>query len=49
MQTASPLLGVTANATVPFITLVNAGLTGVFAALVAVAFDAPGPLVGAVG
>jgi hypothetical protein len=32
-----------------FITLVNAGLTGVFAALVAVAFDAPGPLVGAVG
>jgi hypothetical protein len=31
-----------------FITLVNAGLTGVFAALVAVAFDAPGPLVGAV-
>jgi hypothetical protein len=31
-----------------FITLVNAGLTGVFAALVAVALDAPGPLVGAV-
>jgi hypothetical protein len=31
-----------------FITLVNAGLTGVFAALVAVAMDAPGPLVGAV-
>jgi hypothetical protein len=28
-----------------FITLVNAGLTGVFAALVAVAVDAPGPLV----
>jgi hypothetical protein len=32
-----------------FITLVNAGLTGVFAALVAVAFDALGPLLGAVG
>jgi hypothetical protein len=31
-----------------FITLVNSGLTGVFAALVAVALDAPGPLVGAV-
>jgi hypothetical protein len=31
-----------------FITLVNAGLTGVFAGLVAVALDAPGPLVGAV-
>jgi hypothetical protein len=31
-----------------FILLVNAGLTGVFAALVAVAVDAPGPLVGAV-
>jgi hypothetical protein len=31
-----------------FIALVNAGLTGVFAALVAVALDAPGPLVGAV-
>jgi hypothetical protein len=31
-----------------FITLVNAGLTGVFAALVAVALDAPGPLVGTV-
>jgi hypothetical protein len=31
-----------------FITLVNAGLTGVVAALVAVAVDAPGPLVGAV-
>ena len=30
-----------------FITLVNAGLTGVFAGLVAVALDAPGPLVGA--
>jgi hypothetical protein len=30
-----------------FITLVNAGLTGVFAGLVAVAMDAPGPLVGA--
>jgi hypothetical protein len=30
-----------------FITLVNAGLTGVFAGLVAVAPDAPGPLVGA--
>jgi hypothetical protein len=30
-----------------FITLVNAGLTGVFAALVAVALGAPGPLVGA--
>jgi hypothetical protein len=28
--------------------LVNSGLTGVFAALVAVALDAPGPLVGAV-
>jgi hypothetical protein len=32
-----------------FITMVNAGLTGVFAALVAVAFDATGPLVGVVG
>ena len=32
-----------------FIMLVNAGLTGVFAALVAVALGAPGPLVGAVG
>jgi hypothetical protein len=31
-----------------FITLVNSGLTGVFAALVALALDAPGPLVGAV-
>ena len=31
-----------------FIMLVNAGLTGVFAGLVAVALDAPGPLVGAV-
>ena len=31
-----------------FITLVNAGLTGVFAGLVAVALEAPGPLVGAV-
>jgi hypothetical protein len=31
-----------------FITLVNAGLTGVFAALVAVALDAPGPLVATV-
>jgi hypothetical protein len=31
-----------------FITLVNSGLTGVFTALVAVALDAPGPLVGAV-
>ena len=31
-----------------FITLVNSGLTGVFAALVAVALDAPGPLVAAV-
>jgi hypothetical protein len=31
-----------------FITLVNAGLTGVFGGLVAVAFDAPGPLVGVV-
>jgi hypothetical protein len=30
-----------------FITLVNAGLTGVFAGLVAVALEAPGPLVGA--
>jgi hypothetical protein len=30
-----------------FITLVNAGLTGVFAGLVAVALDPPGPLVGA--
>jgi FtsH-binding integral membrane protein len=34
--------------TAAFITLVNSGLTGVFAALVAVALDAPGPLVGAV-
>jgi hypothetical protein len=31
-----------------FITLVNSGLSGVFTALVAVALDAPGPLVGAV-
>ena len=31
-----------------FITLVNAGLTGVFAALVAVAVGAPGPLVATV-
>jgi hypothetical protein len=31
-----------------FIMLVNSGLTGVFTALVAVALDAPGPLVGAV-
>jgi hypothetical protein len=31
-----------------FITLVNSGLTGVFAALVVLALDAPGPLVGAV-
>jgi hypothetical protein len=31
-----------------FITLVNSGLTGVFAALVAVALDAPGPLVATV-
>jgi hypothetical protein len=31
-----------------FITLVNAGLTGVFAALVAAAFDAPGPLLATV-
>jgi len=31
-----------------FILLVNSGLSGVFAALVAVALDAPGPLVGAV-
>ena len=31
-----------------FITLVNAGLTGVFTALVAVALDAPGPLVATV-
>jgi hypothetical protein len=34
--------------TTTFITLVNSGLTGVFAALVAVALDAPGPLVGTV-
>jgi hypothetical protein len=33
---------------VAFILLVNSGLSGVFAALVAVALDAPGPLVGAV-
>jgi hypothetical protein len=32
-----------------FITFVNSGLTGVFAALVAVAFNAPGALVGVVG
>jgi hypothetical protein len=31
-----------------FILLVNSGLSGVFAALVAVALDAPGPLVGVV-
>jgi hypothetical protein len=33
---------------VAFILLVNSGLSGVFAALVAVALGAPGPLVGAV-
>ena len=34
--------------TTAFIMLVNSGLTGVFAALVAVGLDAPGPLVGTV-
>src|SRR4029453_7153151 len=34
---------------VAFILLVNSGLSGVFAALVAVALDAPGRLVGVVG
>ena len=51
-QTYSPLMG--PNLTQPlassaaFIVLVNSGLSGVFAALVAVALGAPGPLVGAV-
>jgi hypothetical protein len=53
-QTYNPLLGPNPiwqpfASSPAFIMLVNAGLTGVFAALVAVAFDAPGPLVGAVG
>ena len=51
-QTYSPLIG--PNLTQPlassaaFIVLVNSGLSGVFAALVAVALGAPGPLVGVV-
>jgi hypothetical protein len=51
-QTYNPLMS--PNLTPPlassaaFILLVNSGLSGVFAALVAVALDAPGPLVGAV-
>jgi hypothetical protein len=50
-QTYNPLMA--PNPTQPlassmaFILLVNSGLSGVFAALVAVALDAPGPLVGA--
>jgi hypothetical protein len=51
-QTYSPLMGPTLTqplaSSVAFIVLVNAGLSGVLAALVAVAFDAPGPLVGVV-
>ena len=43
----SLIVGALASSTA-FILLVNSGLSGVFAALVAVAFDAPGPLVGAV-
>ena len=51
-QTYNHLLG--PNPTQPlasswaFIVLVNSGLSGVFAGLVAVALDAPGPLVGVV-
>ena len=51
-QTYSPLMGPTPTqplaSSVAFILLVNSGLSGVFAALVAVALGAPSPLVGAV-
>jgi hypothetical protein len=43
----SLIVGALASSTA-FIVLVNSGLSGVFAALVAVALDAPGPLIGAV-
>jgi hypothetical protein len=51
-QTYNPLMGPNPTpalaSSAAFILLVNSGLSGVFAALVAVALDAPGPLVGAV-
>ena len=51
-QTYSPLMGPTLTqplaSSVAFILLVNSGLSGVFAALVADSLDAPGPLVGVV-
>jgi hypothetical protein len=51
-QTYSYLMGPNLTqplaSSVAFIVLVNSGLSGVFAALVAVSLDAPGPLVGAV-
>jgi len=49
-QTYNPLMGPNLMqplaSSAAFIVLVNSGLSGVFAALVAVALDAPGPLVG---
>jgi hypothetical protein len=51
-QTYNPLMGPTPTqplaSSAAFILLVSSGLSGVFAALVAVALDAPGRLVGAV-
>jgi hypothetical protein len=51
-QTYNPLMSPNPTqplaSSVAFILLVNSGLSGVFAALVAVALDAPGRLVGAV-
>lgn len=51
-QTYNPLMGPNPTpalaSSAAFILLVNSGLSGVFAALVAVALDAPGPLVGVV-
>jgi hypothetical protein len=51
-QTYNPLMGRNPTpalaSSAAFILLVNSGLSGVFAALVAVALDAPGPLVGVV-
>jgi len=51
-QTYNPLMGPNPTpalaSSAAFILLVNSGLSGVLAALVAVALDAPGPLVGAV-
>jgi hypothetical protein len=51
-QTYNPLMGPNPTpalaSSAAFIVLVNSGLSGVFAALVAVALDAPGPLVGVV-